>query len=167
MADLIGGFVDFLRENQADPATYLLILFIYVAFAAVALPIPIEAVLLFNPDLSPFVKAVVLGAGKAVGGAAVFYIGAGVEHVILRMRRWRWFDWLVEKSERFVQRFGYYAMFVILAIPGMIDTIPLYLFSIFNREGQLMTLRGFLLVNFLAGVARALIFLFIVAELIG
>lgn len=167
MVDLFGGLTDFLEENQADPATYLFFLFVYVAFAAIALPLPIEAALLFNPDLSPLFKALVLGAGKAVGSLVVFYIGMGVEHVIVRMRRWRWFDWLVEVSERFVARFGYYAMFAILAIPFMIDTVPLYLFSIFNREGQIMTLRGFLLVNFLAGTARGLLFLFVVAELSG
>jgi len=44
---------------------------------------------------------------------------------------------------------------VIMAIPGMVDTIPLYVFSILNKEGKLMTLRGFVVVNILAGITRA------------
>ncbi len=75
-------------------------------------------------------------------------------------------DWLSAKSENFVRRYGIVAMYVIMSIPGMIDTVPLYLFSILNEEGTLMRLRDFALANFLAGVNRAFI-IFAVLELLG
>lgn len=62
---------------------------------------------------------------------------------------------MLVKSESLVRKYGYPAMFVIMAIPGMVDTIPLYVFSVLNKEGELMTLKGFVIVNFLAGVVRA------------
>jgi len=74
--------------------------------------------------------------------------------------------WLSAKSERFVRRYGIVAMYVIMSIPGMIDTVPLYLFSILNEEGTLMRLRDFAIANFLAGVNRAFI-IFAVLELLG
>lgn len=74
--------------------------------------------------------------------------------------------WLSLKSEGFVRRYGVLAMYVIMSVPGMVDTIPLYLFSILNEEGTLMRLRDFALANFLAGVNRAFI-IFAVLELMG
>ncbi|MCJ7607694.1 MAG: hypothetical protein MUO94_07605, partial [Thermoplasmata archaeon] len=56
---------------------------------------------------------------------------------------------------------GYPAMFAIMAIPFMVDTIPLYVFSVLNKEGELMTLKWFVLVNFLAGVTRAALVYFL------
>jgi len=46
---------------------------------------------------------------------------------------------------------------VIMAIPGMIDTVPLYIFAILNKEGTLMTWRGFVITNIAAGITRAAI----------
>jgi hypothetical protein len=57
-------------------------------------------------------------------------------------------------------------MYVIMSIPGMVDTIPLYLFSILNEEGTLMRLRDFALANFLAGINRAFL-IFAILELLG
>lgn len=74
--------------------------------------------------------------------------------------------WLSRKSEGFVRRYGILAMYVIMSVPGMVDTIPLYLFSILNEEGTLMRLREFALANFLAGVNRAFV-IFAVLELLG
>ena len=83
---------------------------------------------------------------------------------LLRERRrpqgamsWGWIRWMMRHSEKLVRRYGYPAMFVIMAIPGMIDTVPLYIFSILNKEGTLMTWRGFVLVNIAAGITRAAI----------
>jgi hypothetical protein len=39
----------------------------------------------------------------------------------------------------------------------MVDTIPLYLFSILNKEGHFMTLRDFTVANILAGINRAML----------
>lgn len=70
---------------------------------------------------------------------------------------WGWIRWMMRGSEKLVRRYGYPAMFVIMAIPGMIDTVPLYIFSILNKEGTLMTVRGFVLTNIAAGITRAAI----------
>jgi hypothetical protein len=70
---------------------------------------------------------------------------------------WGWIKWLMRGSEKLVRKYGYPAMFVIMAIPGMIDTVPLYIFSILNKEGTLMTMRGFVLTNIAAGITRAAI----------
>jgi hypothetical protein len=72
-----------------------------------------------------------------------------------RVSSWGWIRWLMRKSDAFVRRYGYPAMFLIMAIPGMVDTVPLYVFSILNKEGQIMTLRGFVITNILAGITRA------------
>ena len=74
--------------------------------------------------------------------------------------------WLMRKTEAFVRKYGVVAMYVIMSIPGMVDTIPLYLFSILNEEGTLISLRDFTLANFLAGINRAFI-IFAILELLG
>ncbi len=112
------------------------------------------------------IKALVLGLGKATGAIAVFYSGARVEVAVLRFSRWGWFKWLLVKSEAFVKMYGILAMYLIMSIPGMVDTIPLYLFSIFNKEGTLIRLREFVLANFLAGINRAFI-IYAILEVLG
>jgi len=57
-------------------------------------------------------------------------------------------------------------MYLIMSIPGMVDTIPLYVFAIINREGTLMTLRDFAIANFLAGINRAFL-IYALIELLG
>lgn len=80
--------------------------------------------------------------------------------------RWGWLRWLTRNSERFVRRYGVVAMYVIMSIPGMVDTIPLYVFSIINKDRMLMRLRDFALANFLAGINRAFI-IFALLEILG
>ena len=147
--------INFLSTYQADPATYLLIFFLFCVAAAIILPIPVEIPLVINPSVPFVLKAIVLGLGKGAGAAGVFYIGMGIEKTVMKFKRWGWFRWLLEKSEKFVRKYGYFAMFAIMSIPGMVDMIPLYVFSILNKEGKLMTLRGFVVVNILAGITRA------------
>lgn len=151
------SLIELLSQYEADPAVYLLIFFVFCVLAAIILPIPIEIFLVIDPSV-PFVyKALVMGLGKGAGAVAVFYIGAAIEPAIRRFSRWRWFKWLLDMCERLVRRFGALGLYVIMSIPGMIDTIPLYLFSILNREGHFMTLRDFVLANILAGINRAMI----------
>lgn len=149
--------IDLLSQHEANPEVYLLLFFAFCVLAAIILPIPIEIFLVINPTVPFALKALVMGFGKSAGAVAVFFIGAKVEGAIMRFSRWGWFKWLLDKSEAFVRRFGIFAMYVIMSIPGMVDTIPLYLFSILNKEGQLMTLRDFAVANFLAGLNRAMI----------
>lgn len=147
-------FMDFLDSYQSDAATFLLILFIYTIAASVFLPIPVEIAIWSQAVPFP-VTAVVLGFGKAVGSVIVFMIGVRLEEKIRSWTRWGWFNWLVEKSHAFVSRFGYYALYALMSIPFMPDTIPLYVFSLLNKEGEVFSKRGFAIVNFFAGVTRA------------
>lgn len=156
---------DLLTQNQTDPVVYLLLFFLFCVLAAIALPLPIEIFLVINPTVPFALKAIVMGLGKGTGAIAVFFIGAKIEETIMRFAKWRWFRWLLEKSEVFVRRYGYTAMFCIMAIPGMVDTVPLYIFSILNKEGKLMTLRGFAIVNVLAGITRAVLIYLIITML--
>lgn len=166
MTDYIGELMGYLEANQTDPVTYLVILFLLCIATAIILPIPIEIALIWNPTLFFPIKALTLGLGKGTGAIAVFLIGAKVEHAVKRFEKWGWFKWLLVKSEAFVRRFGIFALYVMMSIPGMIDTIPLYLFSIFNQEGKLIGLRDFALVNVLAGVNRAML-IFAILEIFG
>lgn len=163
MASIWQEFVDFLESHQADPTTFLVTLFLFSILSAVVLPIPIESALVFTPSSVPIiVAALVLGLGKGVGAMAVFVIGAKVEKAILSFKRWGWFRWLLNKSEVFVRRFGYVALYLIMSVPFMSDTIPLYVFSLLNKEGKLMKLHWFALVNVAAGTTRGLVFLIVV-----
>lgn len=217
IGEYLDQLMDFLTQNQADPATYLFIFFLLAVAAAVILPIPIEFALIWNPSMFFPVKALVLGLGKGTGAIAVFFIGARLDrawHKLSGRRFSKWLlektdaflarvesavrrsgllhravlcrvpvfrsverafrrppkaqasGWLATKSESFVRKYGILAMYVIMSIPGMVDTIPLYLFSLLNEEGTLMRLRDFALANFLAGVNRAFI-IFAVLELLG
>ena len=58
-------------------------------------------------------------------------------------------------AARFVQRTGYVGMYVLLSIPLMSDTVPLYLYSLFNAGGKSLSRRAFLVSNFLAAWTRA------------
>lgn len=146
----------FLEQYSTDPLAYGVIFFVYAILAAIVLPIPVEIGLILNPG-TPFVfKALILGAGKAVGSVLVFYIGFKVESTVQRWaERWGYAKWFVEKSQKFVEKTGYFGLYVMLSIPGMVDTIPVYLFSLFNREGKVLEVRYFALANFLGGITRA------------
>lgn len=80
--------------------------------------------------------------------------------------RWGWLRWFAAKSEVLVRRYGVLAMYFIMSIPGMLDTIPLYVFSIINKQGTLITLRNFAIANFLAGINRAFL-IYAIVELLG
>lgn len=166
MTGILDQLMDYLMANQADPATYLFVLFMFCVAAAIFLPIPIEIALIWSPSIFFPIKALVMGLGKGTGAVAVFFIGAKVEGAVERFSRWGWFKWLLVKSEAFVGRYGIFAMYIIMSIPGMVDTIPLYLFSIFNKRGTIIRLRDFALANFLAGITRAFL-IFAIVELLG
>jgi len=179
MANILDQLMDYLQANQTDPLTYLLVFFLFSVAAAIFLPIPIEIGLVWNPSVFFPIKALDLGLGKAVGSAAVFYIPSKIGGLARRLGlrqtrtpavpappRWGWLRWLTEKSEAFTRRYGVFAMYVIMSIPGMIDTVPLYIFSIINKERTLISLRDFVLANFLAGINRAFI-IFALLEILG
>lgn len=80
--------------------------------------------------------------------------------------RWGWIRWLARKSEVLVRKHGVLAMYVLLSIPGMLDTVILYVFAIINMNRTVMTLRDFALANLLAGINRAFI-IWALLEILG
>jgi len=156
--DILAEFMNFLNLYSADPFAYGIIFFFYSILATIILPIPVELGLIWNPGTPFIMKALILGAGKAVGSVLVFYIGFRMEGRIRGWaQKWGWFRWFVEKSQALVAKTRYVGLYLLLSIPGMVDTVPVYVFSLFNREGQVLELRYFVLANFLGGITRALI----------
>ncbi len=104
--------------------------------------------------------ALTLGIGKAVGAGSIFGIGLKVEGPI---RYWcarhPGVGRFVGYVTRFVRVTRWFGLFFLLSIPFFPDTLPIYIYSLFNKQGQLISARIFLLVNFLAGINRAFIFL--------
>jgi hypothetical protein len=162
--DLMG----ILSDAVSDPWVYVAIFYVYCVLAAVMLPIPVELGLIWLaagdfmlfglPIFQSFlILAVIMGLGKATGGQIVFTIGVKLEDDVRRWLKWGWFQKLMAWSSRLVERLGYVGLYIILSIPLMTDTVPLYLFSFLNRDGKLFTHRWFFVTNILAGMSRALI----------
>lgn len=80
--------------------------------------------------------------------------------------RWGWLRWLAEGSEKLTRKYGVFALYAIMSIPGMIDTVVLYVFAIINVDRPIITLRDFALANFLAGINRAFI-IYALLEILG
>ncbi len=144
-----------MKGLSKDPVAYSVVFFIYAVAATVFLPIPVEIGLFFSPETSIVIKALVLGSGKAVGAVIVFLLGDRLNNSFDRLTtKRRFFRWFLELMRRFVAWARYVGLYVILSIPLMVDTVPIYLFALFNKEG-VMKLRWFALTNFLAGITRA------------
>jgi hypothetical protein len=156
--DLISQMISFLESVSHDPVSYSVIFYIYSVLAAVILPIPIEFGLFLNMDMSIFIKALILGLGKATGALLIFYLGIKVEGSIMRWSsRWKWVKGFMDAMERFVLKTRYVGLYILMSIPFMLDTVPNYLYSIFNKEGKALSAKWFVLTNLLAGITRALI----------
>ncbi|MGD0817671.1 MAG: hypothetical protein ABR986_04655 [Methanomassiliicoccales archaeon] len=154
---IVEDFISVLSGVAGDPILYSVIFFVYAVLAAIILPIPVEFGLILSPHTPWYVLAVVLGAGKAVGSVLVFKIGVEIEGPVRRWsQRFKSFGKFIDLCERFVARFGYYALYLLLSIPFMSDTAVLYIFSIVNKDGEAMKLKWFAVVNFLAGITRAI-----------
>ncbi len=153
--DLFLGFMDILKGLSDDPVVYGLVFLLYAVAATVFLPIPVELGLWFSPETSIFIKGLILGAGKATGSIIVFKLGDAVSGRLYRlMTKGKLTQRFMNLMRSFVAHTRYYGLYIILSIPGMLDTVPMYLFSLFNQKG-LMNLRYFALTNFLAGITRA------------
>jgi membrane protein YqaA with SNARE-associated domain len=156
--DLIQGLWDFLNSVQNDVFVYSAFLFLYSIASAIILPIPVELALFISPATPFILKALLLGAGKAVGSVAIFYIGFELEGPVRRWSdRFKFFKKFVDFCEWFVAKLGYVGLFILLIIPLMSDTVVLYVFSLFNKEGRVLQMKWFALVNLLAGITRAMI----------
>ena len=111
----------------------LFLIFLYEVGAAVILPTPSE-IPVFGYSFIPlgwiFVFAV---AGKTVGSYLIFFLGDRAKDTQRFQRlvnRYHWIQIVMGWSERFVRRYGVFAVFVLLSIPGFPDTLSLYLFAL-------------------------------------
>ncbi len=158
---ILAGFV-------ANPLLYLLIVFVYGVLTAIILPIPVEFALFIRPEtLSIFLIAGVIGLAKMVGASLIFILGLRVEGPIrYYSARYPILGQGVGIVTRFVRVTSWIRLFVLLAIPFLPDTLPIYLYSLFNKQGQLIPAWIFLIVNLVAGIVRALLF-FVLVEFLG
>lgn len=155
--DPIQALIQFLEGLSHDPVAYSVVFYLYSVAATVFLPIPVEVGLFFSPETSIVTKALVLGAGKATGSVLVFMLG---DKLGTRFDRVSSKHWVYRKTldllRRFVARTRYLGLYIILSIPLMVDTVPIYVFALFNEEG-VMNVRYFAITNFFAGITRAAI----------
>jgi len=143
---------------MGNPFLYSIIFFLYVLSASIFLPIPVE-IGLFNPYIHPALLITILAIGNGCGSLIVFYIGTGVRKTAqkkwtLKSQRIKQF---ITSSENFIKKHGAFGLYVFMSIPLMIDTLPLYLFSIFNAEEngkRALSKKKFVLINILAGATR-------------
>ncbi len=164
--DIVGGLTSFIEQVQGDPLVYSVVFFIYIIAATLFLPVPVELLLFLSPA-TPFVfKAILLGVGKAIGSIIVFYIGMNVERPINSLtKKWGFFRMVVNFSKWLVDKLGYLGLYIILSVPIMVDTVPVYLFSIFRKDRCDRDLKLFALTNLAAGITRAGIVYLVVTEL--
>jgi membrane protein YqaA with SNARE-associated domain len=115
----------------------LLLVFLYEVGAALVLPTPSELPVLGRSWLPlgwVFAFAV---AGKILGSYVVFFLGDRLKGTARFQRladRYRWIRAMMSWSERFVRRYGVFAVFVLLSIPGFPDTVSLYLFALVGKR---------------------------------
>ncbi len=158
--------INFVSAAYNTPALYLSLTFGFSILVAIILPLPIELVLI-APILNGqwgYLGSVVfaMAAGKTVGAWLVFYLGVHVEDNIRHWsEKYRIAKRFVTWCEKFVRKTNYAGLYVLLSIPLMSDTIPLYLYSLFNEEGKALNRQAFLVSNFLAAWTRAGILTFV------
>jgi len=151
-----------LRDLLGNPAFYLLLVFVYAVLVAIILPIPIEFALiwpLMDGNVAFFAAVVIVMAlGKGIGAVMVLYLGIKVEKTVyFWAEKFKLFGKVVHYLSIFVEKAGYVGLYIILSIPLMTDTVPIYLYSIFHPQGKAPTTLFFGLSNFLAGVNRGVI----------
>ena len=115
----------------------LLLIFLYEVGTAVILPTPSEVPVLGYTRIPIgwiFVFAI---AGKIAGSYLVFFFGDRLKGTARFQRlalRNRWVRAVMAWSERFVHRYGVFAVFVLLSVPGFPDTVSLYLFALVSKR---------------------------------
>jgi membrane protein YqaA with SNARE-associated domain len=155
-----------------NPVAYLAFVLVFSILAAIILPIPVEMVLVgfiayITDQCGNFLGlglaeafiliAIIMGIGKALGSWIVFVIGIKAEKLVEKYLTWGWFQKLVKRVQDFCVKFGYLAMFLVMSIPLMTDTVPLYIFSIINKEGEVFERNWFVFTNLWAGISRTLL----------
>lgn len=132
-------------------------LFFYSLATSIFLPTPFE-ILLSNAreHLGVFWTVAVAAVAKTAGAWIVLMLGdkanEGLETLLEKrafLRR------IFQAMERFAQKFGYFAVFVLFAIPFMSDTAPLFVLAVLKMRKSI-----FLAVSFAAIVARSLLYIY-------
>ena len=143
----------------------LVLVFLYEIATALFLPTPSEIPVLsytWIPLGWVFAFAV---AGKIVGSYLIFFVGdraKETERFHRLVRRYRWVAAVMEWSERFVHRYGVFAVFTLLSIPGFPDTVSLYVFALVSKRPVV-----FALAAGLGTAVRMLLVLFGIRLLLG
>ncbi len=161
--------IEILLGVMQDPFVYSIIFFIYVILTVLILPIPVE-IGLFNPYIHSALLICILALGKGAGSFLAFEIGTRVRGALKKIS----FGTpstkkIVAWCERFVIKYGYYGLFIIMSIPLMVDSVTVYLFSLLNPKDdgkKAMTRTWFVLINIAAGAMRGIIIL-LVANFFG
>jgi len=154
---LVGTVVAIVNRDALDFYRRGYVLFFYSLATSLFLPTPFEIILGNSvKGLGVFWTILVAAVAKTVGSWIVLMMGdkaneglnqiLGKKGIVARLFR---------GLQTIAQRYGYVAIFVILSIPFMSDTIPLFM-------GAMLKMRKvpFLIVTFCAIVLRSLIFLY-------
>jgi len=121
-------------------------LFFYGILTSLFLPTPFE--LLLSParqEIGLLATVLVASAAKTVGSWLVLLMGdranAGIKGLLERRP---FVARVFGALERFAQRFGYFAVFVLFAIPYMSDTAPLFVLAVLRmRKGPFLATVAF------------------------
>ncbi|HYT00907.1 MAG TPA: hypothetical protein VEO20_09605 [Thermoplasmata archaeon] len=151
-----------LNDAYNTPWLYMLIAFVYAILVAIILPIPIEIALILPLARGEWGflagTALAIAAGKTIGAWLIFWFGLNLEGSVRKWSdRWSVARWFVAKAETFVGKTGYTGIYLLLSVPLMSDTIPIYVYSLFNSEGKALERNMFLIANFLAALNRVAI----------
>lgn len=121
----------------------LCMIFLYEVGAAVVLPTPSELpVLVYDWVPLPWIFLVAV-IGKTAGSYLLFFLGDRLKATARFQRlaaRYRPVGWILRASEGFVRRYGVFAVFVLLSIPGFPDTVSLYLFALVGNRPILFSI---------------------------
>ncbi len=153
------GLVVFVVNREAL-ATYESVysLFFYSLATSIFLPTPFE-ILLGNAveNLGVVWTVAIASLAKTAGSWIVLLMGdkanEGLSTLLERrplLRR------MFKALERFAQRFGYFAVFVLFAIPLMSDTAPLFILAVLKMRKS-----AFLAVMCLAIIVRSLLYIYL------
>lgn len=156
--------IEILLGVMQDPIRYSIIFFIYVILTVLILPIPVE-IGLFNPYVHPLLPICILALGKGVGSLLAFEIGTTIRNALKKKSIGTpLIKKIVSWCERFIRKYGYYGLFIIMSIPLMVDSITVYLFSLLNPKdngNKGMKRTWFVLINIAAGALRGAIILLV------
>ena len=132
-------------------------LFFYSLATSIFLPTPFEIILKNGVEsLGIFWTIGIAATAKTAGSWLVLMMGdkanEGLEQLLSKNRPLRS---MFSGLERFAQKYGYFAIFVLFAIPFMSDTIPLFILAVLHMKKF-----PFLVVTCAAIIVRSLLFIY-------